>query len=125
LDNSANTGGVTEFVPNSCGGGGVQQSLLDIGNTINLTNGVKAPDFRVLQSCFNQGFTTWVVPIVACSTNCNQSAPTTASAERQVTAVTVQGAQSSVTMKAICKIDPTVSGGGGPDRGVKTIAMVE
>jgi hypothetical protein len=125
LDNSANTGGVIEYLPTSCGGGGGQQALINVGTSINLTNGTKPPDFRAMQACFNQGLTTWVVPIVPCNTVCNQSAVVTAFAEIQVKAVTVNGANGAVTMDAICKIDSTVSGGGGPDRGVKTIAMVE
>jgi hypothetical protein len=125
LLNATSTGAIIEYLPTSCGGGGGQQSLISIGTNINLTNGTKVPDFRAMQDCFNQGFTTWVVPIVACSTNCNQSAAVTAWAEIQVKAVDVHGAQSSVTMDTICKIDPTVTGGGGPDRGVKSIAMVE
>jgi hypothetical protein len=125
LQNPTSTGAIIEYLPTSCGGGGGQQGLISIGTNINLTNGAKTPDFRAMQDCFNQGFTDWVVPIVACSTNCNQSAAVVAWAEMKVTAVTIQGSTKTVTMDALCKIDPTVSGGGGPDRGVKSIAMVE
>jgi hypothetical protein len=125
LQNASSTPNIIEYLPNSCGGGGGQQDLISIGTNINLTNGAHTPDFRAMQDCFNQGFTDWVVPIVACSTNCNQSAAVVAFAEVKVRAVNVQGSNKTVTMDAICKVDPNLSSGGGPDRGVKSIAMVE
>src|SRR5262249_32201065 len=121
----SSTPNLIQYLPTSCGGGGGQQADLTIGTPITLTNGAKVPHFMAFQDCFNQGFTDWVVPVVACNTNCNQSTPITAWAEIRLTAVNVHGSTSTVTFNSICKIDPAATGSGGTDRGVKSIAMVE
>lgn len=121
---------LVQYLPPSCSAGGhtggdVPAPIISIGQDINLNNGQVNAALKVIQDCFDDGLVDWVIPIVECG-KCNQSAEVVGFAEIRITGVFTTTSDKRVELGAICKVnDPGVSGSGGSDFGVKSIAMVQ
>jgi Flp pilus assembly protein TadG len=88
------------YLPASCGGNG---SVLNVGDTVNLTNG-QTPNLKPVSDCFNSGVTQFTIPVVSCTStagNWQGSAQVVGFATVTVTAVQATGSPKTVTFNAI------------------------
>lgn len=93
---NTNKNTVEQYFPSVCHGNQTPPTI-SVGQSINLSNGTVNPLVNDVADCLSAGLNTFVVPIVACSSNCNQSAAVTGFAT--VTLSNVQG--HSFTVQAI------------------------
>jgi Flp pilus assembly protein TadG len=80
---------VEPYFPSVCGGN-VTPPTISVGDSLNLTNGTINPLVNDVSSCLSAGINTFLVPIIACSSNCNQSAAVTGFATVQISNVNMQ-----------------------------------
>jgi Flp pilus assembly protein TadG len=87
-DPSSNKPNVEQYFPSACGGSQTPP-VVTVGGSVNLnlTNGTINPLVDDVATCLSKGIDTFLVPIVACSSNCNQAAAITGFATVQLSNV--------------------------------------
>jgi Flp pilus assembly protein TadG len=110
---SDNTGWIKtgNYLPTCCGG---NPTSVSVGDSLSLSNGQMTSTLKDVASCFNSGFTEYVVPIVdgACDANFNQSRTVVGFATVVVTAVQSTGGNKGITLGAIFQQVSGPPGGG-------------
>jgi hypothetical protein len=112
-----NPGNVGQYFPEGCFDPGDNQApktfatppVIGIDTPLNLSQGTIDGAVEWVRKCVDHNKTTFLVPIVSCSTNCNQSAPVTGFATVKVTGVT----DHDFTLKFLTKDTSGMPGGGG------------
>jgi Flp pilus assembly protein TadG len=83
---NAAKGTVEQYFPSVCHGTQTPPTI-SVADSVNLTNGTVNQLVNDVADCLAAGMNTFVVPIVACSSNCNQSAAVTGFATVQLSSV--------------------------------------
>jgi Flp pilus assembly protein TadG len=83
---SANKNTVEQYFPSVCHGNQTPPTI-SVADSVNLSNGTINQLVNDVGDCLAAGLNTFVVPIVACSSNCNQSAAVTGFATVQLSSV--------------------------------------
>jgi hypothetical protein len=80
---SANKGTIEQYFPSVCHGSQTPPTI-SVAQSVSLSNGTINQLVNDVGDCLAAGLNTFVVPIVACSSNCNQSAAVTGFATVQI-----------------------------------------
>src|SRR5262245_41193144 len=102
FDGATNPNTVTDYLPSACGGSKTPP-VVSVGDTISLSNGQTTSGLKKVDDCVNKGFNTFLIPIVSCSGNFNQSATVKGFATIIVDSVTSQDKQKRLNQHAIFK----------------------
>jgi Flp pilus assembly protein TadG len=112
FDGSASGTSIAAYLPSACGGTNTPP-VVKVGDSINLNNGQSnGQALKGVQDCVNQGITKFLVPIVACSGNFNQSSTVTGFATIIVDSVVATGNPKGVNLHAIFEDVQGTPGGG-------------
>lgn len=83
---NASKGTIEQYFPSVCHGNQTPPTI-SVAQSVNLSNGTVNQLVNDVADCLAAGLNTFVVPIVACSSNCNQSAAVTGFATVQLSSV--------------------------------------
>jgi len=118
---STNTGSITSFVPQPCGGGNVTN--VAIGDLIYLNNGQVQPALDAVDCLINLGMVEHLIPVVPCEGSFNQSKPIVGFATIILEHVQKSGGNKGIDLRGIFKAD-AIGVTGGALFGTGNIALV-
>ena len=112
FDGATSGPAIAAYLPSACGGTKTPP-VVKVGDSINLANGQSnGQALKGVQDCVQKGFTTFLVPIVKCSGNFNQSSTVTGFATIIVDSVVATGNPKGVNLHAIFQDVQGTPGGG-------------
>ncbi len=121
FDGSASNTTVGQYMPSACGGTTAPPAVR-VGDSISLNNGQITSVLRDVEECVNRGINQFVIPIVACNSNFNQSAPVTGFATVIVDRVNSQGSPKGLDLHAV--FEEIVGPPGGGNYGTYTVRLM-
>ena len=110
LTPNTSTGTISQYLPAACGGSQAPP-VISVGTSVNLNNG-QVNVLKNIQDCVNQGIKQFVIPIVSCSGNFNQSSVVTGFATIVVDSVQATGSPKGINLHAIFNAIDGPAGGG-------------
>lgn len=105
-----NNNTVGQYIPTPCNDGMTQ--FLKVGDIINLSNGQVVPLLRDIECLLENGMNTFVIPIVPCPGNYNQSKTVVGFAKIEVDSVRSTGNPKGIWLHGIYDGSPGTPGGG-------------
>ncbi len=111
LDDASSAPNISKYMPAACGGT-VAPPPITVGTSISLNNGQIASVLSRVDDCVKKGINTFLIPIVACGGNFNQSSQVTGFATVVVTQVQVHGNPKGLDLSAIFQAVAGPPGGG-------------
>jgi hypothetical protein len=112
FDGSTSENTITAYLPSACGGSKTPP-VINVGAPINLNNGQgTGKALNGVENCVKKGFNQFLIPIVSCSGNFNQSATVTGFATIIVDSVVSSGNQKGLNIHAIFQETAGPPGGG-------------
>jgi Flp pilus assembly protein TadG len=120
LDGSASNTSVSQYMPAACGGTATPPDV-SVGTAISLNNGQITSVLNAVKQCVDQGINQFVVPIVSCSGNFNQSSTVTGFATIVVDRVVDTGNPKGLDLHAI--FDNVMGPPGGGTYGTYTVRL--
>ncbi len=111
FDGSASSTNVNQYMPSECGGT-VTAPVIKVGDVISLNNGQLTGTLKNVDDCVKRNINTFMVPIVSCNSNFNQSGTVLGFATIVVTRVEAFGSPKGVDLQSIFKEAAGEPGGG-------------
>jgi len=112
FDASTSGGSIAAYLPSACGGTKTPP-VVKVGDSINLQNGQSnGQALKGIEDCVNKGINQFLIPIVSCSGNFNQSSTVTGFATVIVDSVVSSGTPKGVNLHAIFQEVQGTPGGG-------------
>ena len=112
FDGSTSGPSITAYLPSACGGTKTPP-VVNVGDSINLNSGQSnGQALKGVQDCVQKGFNKFLVPIVSCGGNFNQSSTVTGFATIIVDSVVATGTPKGVNLHAIFQEVQGTPGGG-------------
>jgi Flp pilus assembly protein TadG len=120
LDGSASNTSISQYMPSACGGTTAPPQV-SVGTPISLNNGQITSVLNAVKQCVDQGINQFVVPIVSCAGNFNQSSTVTGFATIVVDRVVNTGSPKGLDLHAI--FDEVIGPPGGGTYGTYTVRL--
>jgi hypothetical protein len=111
FDGASSAPNISKYMPAACGGTATPPNIT-VGASINLNNGQITSVLSKVDECVKKGINTFLIPIVACGGNFNQSSTVTGFATITVTQVLVHGSPKGLDLGAIFQAIAGPPGGG-------------
>ena len=121
FDGSSSSSNVSKYMPTACGGT-VTPPAIQVGDNISLNNGQLTSTLKLVDDCVKRNVNTFLVPIVDCNSNFNQSAAVMGFATVVVTRVEAFGSPKGLDLNAI--FDEVVGPPTGGNFGTYTIRLM-
>lgn len=106
-----NTPNIKSYLPSACGGSQLAPEV-GVGTSISLGNGANTPVLQALKQCVDQGIKEFMVPIVSCSGQFNQSSTVTGFATIIIKHVEPNGTGAGIDLEGVFKEVVGPPGGG-------------
>lgn len=129
LEGSANANTFRNLIRAYCRLNGEDPGTVTLHDVIALNEGqVTGPALGAIQECLDAGINEFVVPVIPCNRQCNQTAEVIGFATITVTSVVKSGGQAKmgVNASAVCSTDPPGAAGGGTEpTGTTVVSLVQ